>query len=223
MYFEFTSCRKFKELKLLLEISQVKPWVPYSLISSVNAKTEIAISWGRWMGMGLIRLSLAHRIYTSRGFVRIPRGVVMVGAGSGSLVPSQRVERSGDSLEVNLVAAAAAAAFTNIYNKSRGARGSRHRRRAERTKEHLHSGRRGARTFRSLRTCLQKCVRCACVSVTWSPLVLAKSGDWLFVCGYSTLPFRPFGPRERPTDGIAMRLPSTGRRRESYTLTAARR
>lgn len=181
---------------------------------------------GEWAwGMGLIRLSLAHRIYFSRGFVRIPRGVVMVGAGSGSLVPSQRVERSGDSLEVNLVAAAAAAAFTNIYTKveGRAALGIADARSRRKTKEHLHSGRRGARTFRSLRTCLQKCVRCACVSVTWSPLVPAKSGDWLFVCGYSTLPFRPFGPRERPTDGIAMRLPSTGRRRESYTLTAARR
>jgi hypothetical protein len=73
----------------------------------------------------LIRLRFAGlHIAQPAGFVRIPRGVVMVGAGSGSLVPSQRVERSGDSLEVNLVAAAAAAAFTNIKVEGRRAAAS---------------------------------------------------------------------------------------------------
>lgn len=164
-YQTLLSCLEHKQNWLLwiLKIWRVKPRRAELSIHCMNAKSAIAIS-GRWMGMDLIRLSFAGlHIAQPAGFVRIPRGVVMVGAGSGSLVPSQRVERSGDSLEVNLVAAAAAAAFTN---KSRGAasRGFAFRRRPSR--EHLHSGRRGARTFweRDLLAERVLSAECACVS-----------------------------------------------------------
>jgi hypothetical protein len=74
------------------------------------------------------------------------------------------------------------------------------------------------------------------VSVTWSRvLVLQTSARSALFFSLDTLSLflEIFAAsssvlshvRERPTDGIgaAMRLPSTGRRRESYTLTAARR